>query len=570
MPISEVNLIQQSKTKQTRYIFYDQSFRIDKNTNVTIYYHNAFIIGKDNSNISDLLTFFKNDIHRFRKLYVRQYSDNKVYSFTKHDLVVIQASNAQTISDNVYMVLNLPKKHPGDIIEIYYETEFTLPFLGFNFSLDEINICADKIQCSFEMAPGIKLAYQTINHEQIPTESFKNDNRILTFMWQSWIPQKNTKLFIKKNCAPGIIANSPNLFSDSQLDWKHFGDKYLEIIAHRFDDPILEEIAPNIVQDCSNELEKMQAIVYWCKKNIRYEQVYMEKGQFIPNTITDILNRKFGDCKDYSLAIYCLAREVGLKPNLALCFVGKDVEFGYNIPRAQFNHMIVYWNYHGQDYWFDGTNRSSQPGIFSDKLINQTAFVIDQNHSELKQMEELPNNSLKISADLEPYNNNLTGSLNISFNNQYASLFIYLTDILNDRELTNYIYQWICDYLNSNIIIRNVKWSSDTTTIEFTMDAVIPEPVINVNNVKYVSLKQIFPQYLSDEIYSIKPETIFYNPIYGHGNFNVDISKSKDAIINLSLSYDVLDGPFTPENAPIYYNQYLALIKVFSKPYILN
>ena len=65
----------------------------------------------------------------------------------------------------------------------------------------------------------------------------------------------------------------------------------------------------------------MDAIAKYCQNNIRYEQVYIEKGEIIPNNYETIINNKYGDCKDYSVAIYCLAKSIGLNPNLAIEFI---------------------------------------------------------------------------------------------------------------------------------------------------------------------------------------------------------------------------------------------------------
>lgn len=568
--LHEIENIQKSKNPQTRYVFYNQTYKINRKNKVLITIHKAIRIGKDIGNIDKLLTFYNSDIYQLKKLYARHYSQGKIDTYTKRDLLVIQMSSAHKITDENTMVLSIPNKHPDDVIEIYYEIKYTLPFLRLDFSLDEIDICAEKIQCKYELAPGNELIYKTLNHSQIPIENSINNTRILCFSWDNWVPMQNDKLFIKKNASPGIIANCPNIFSTSQLDWKDFGDKYLELIDHRLDDPLLEETVKKIVQGCSNELEQMLAIVSWCKKNIRYEQVYLKKGQVVPNSISDIINRKYGDCKDYSLIIYSLAKKIGINPKLALCYLGKGVKFYPEVPTLQFNHIIVYWNYNGKDYWFDGTNRTSKPGIFSDQLINQTALVIEKNQSQLKLIKELSNNSFEISADLKPKNNSLTGHLNISLHNQYAVDFIYLTNYLNDREIHNFLFKWCCKRLHPNIVIRNIYWLSTEDKITFTMDVLFPESVIEINNIQYVSLTQIFPNYFSDEIHTIEPNEIFYNPIYSHGAFYVMITTEQDILTNLMLSYDFPDGPFTSDDSPVFYSKFIELMQGFSKTYVLN
>ena len=100
----------------------------------------------------------------------------------------------------------------------------------------------------------------------------------------------------------------------------------------------------------------MDAIFEYCQKNVRYEQVYLDFGEIIPNISTVIFDKKFGDCKDYAILIYTMAKCADLDPHFAICYRGRRRMMIEEIPVSQFNHAFIHFKYQGNDYWYDGEN----------------------------------------------------------------------------------------------------------------------------------------------------------------------------------------------------------------------
>ena len=86
------------------------------------------------------------------------------------------------------------------------------------------------------------------------------------------------------------------------------------------------------------------------------------EGALVPRNKADIAKTGYGDCKDFSLLLASLLRELGYDAHQAL--VQRDEDYQVDLydllPSVQsFNHAITHVKYKGKSFWFDPTNRLS-------------------------------------------------------------------------------------------------------------------------------------------------------------------------------------------------------------------
>ncbi|MDE0092069.1 MAG: transglutaminase family protein, partial [Oligoflexia bacterium] len=115
---------------------------------------------------------------------------------------------------------------------------------------------------------------------------------------------------------------------------------------------------------------------------IRYMRDWRSiNGGYIPRSLSVIVKTGFGDCKDMSISLSALLRQLGFKAQVALVFRNstRHSSDDYTLPnKGAFNHAIVRATVKDKVFWLDPTNFSVYSrGVFSD-IANRPALVLEQ------------------------------------------------------------------------------------------------------------------------------------------------------------------------------------------------
>ena len=103
----------------------------------------------------------------------------------------------------------------------------------------------------------------------------------------------------------------------------------------------IQALADSIILGRVTERDKAQAIYQWVVKEMRYVAIFLGTGGFVPNDLDQILNNRFGDCKDHVLLMMALLQAVGIDAAPALINTGAA---DWMPPGAApvYNHVLVY------------------------------------------------------------------------------------------------------------------------------------------------------------------------------------------------------------------------------------
>jgi hypothetical protein len=508
-------------------IFHNTQYNFSKSGRLTTKTHFVLRVGKNSKSLPDNLMVYDGSVEKLISYNSRIIkSDGSTSNYSKGDLHKFSLSSQYQISESFLWFLPVDKElNIGDLVETIYEHEITLPQLGINYSVPQESGDCFNISCSINIPSDLNLDYKIINDDIKPIINVDDKEKLKSYLfeWEKIKYYENDNMFGKKRILPGVLASYPVMPEQkNKFTWVEFGNWYLDIIAGKIiPDESIKAKALEITAGVTSDLEKMNALFNYCQKNVRYEQVYLEKGEFIPNQCALILSRKYGDCKDYATLIYTLAQGIGLNPSLALCFRGRGKEEFYDIPVSQFNHLLVYYEIDGKDYWFDGTNRSGTPGITTTDLINQTAVVLEKNHTRTVKINEHPGNCMLIEGNLNGESNDLTGDLKIKLEYQYAVDFLFFDFVMGKNKMKNYISTWLMNNLNDLIEIRDLSWSKDEHNFNINVKCRIPNSITSIDNSSYISLAKIFNNLTrSRDNESIKSD-LFYYP--GYSSLKVDL-----------------------------------------------
>lgn len=106
-----------------------------------------------------------------------------------------------------------------------------------------------------------------------------------------------------------------------------------------------------------SELKKVEAIYYWVQDNIKY--IAFEEGMegFVPRMANQILEKRFGDCKDMAVLLFKMMEAAGIEGRRIAWIGTRTIPYNYSdLPTAATdNHMIAYYKGTERGYFLDAT-----------------------------------------------------------------------------------------------------------------------------------------------------------------------------------------------------------------------
>ncbi len=158
-------------------------------------------------------------------------------------------------------------------------------------------------------------------------------------------------------------AGSSQVWLSTEKDWAPF----LSEIEKEYE-KILDEKLPSKLESWVREAkrkktpeEKMLSILEKMSVEFRYFGDWRRhNGGLVPRTLAEIEASRYGDCKDLSILVTRLLRELGLNARVALVRRGEN-PYGeapdYNLPSIyRFNHAVLTVQTDQNRYWLDPTN----------------------------------------------------------------------------------------------------------------------------------------------------------------------------------------------------------------------
>jgi Domain of Unknown Function with PDB structure (DUF3857)/Transglutaminase-like superfamily len=103
-------------------------------------------------------------------------------------------------------------------------------------------------------------------------------------------------------------------------------------------------------------LQRAERALRFVQDDIRYFGVFLGDSTHRPNTPEQILEKRYGDCKDKSMLLLSLLRELGINASPALVSIADQDGIRDELPGGNaFDHVIVSFVVDGQRYFVDPT-----------------------------------------------------------------------------------------------------------------------------------------------------------------------------------------------------------------------
>lgn len=115
-------------------------------------------------------------------------------------------------------------------------------------------------------------------------------------------------------------------------------------------------LAKELTKDTTSNEEKLKALTSYMKTEIRYVNIALDRHGFKPFPPSDVLNKKYGDCKDQAMLLVALLKAVGIDSWPALVVSNDRAIMPESLvtPFA-FDHLIVQVMIDGETHWIDPT-----------------------------------------------------------------------------------------------------------------------------------------------------------------------------------------------------------------------
>lgn len=115
----------------------------------------------------------------------------------------------------------------------------------------------------------------------------------------------------------------------------------------------------------ASDQARVTSALEFVQSQIRYFSVSLGESSHRPSAPDEVLRRRYGDCKDKTLLLITLLRELGIDSGPALLQVGRRAGLERTLPSPQFfDHVIVRVTVDGQTYFLDPT-RLGQHGLLN-------------------------------------------------------------------------------------------------------------------------------------------------------------------------------------------------------------
>jgi transglutaminase-like putative cysteine protease len=107
-------------------------------------------------------------------------------------------------------------------------------------------------------------------------------------------------------------------------------------------DDAVRSRADEITKGISDRRAQAAAIFDWVATNIRYYEIILNQGGWLPHGDGEVLKNRYGDCKDHATLMRAMLRAKGIDSEYVLINALSKIYRAFDVPLTSFDHMILY------------------------------------------------------------------------------------------------------------------------------------------------------------------------------------------------------------------------------------
>jgi len=318
-----------------------------------------------------------------------QYPNGKVERIREGDTLDTQYADSTFFTDARRRVIPLPGVTKGAVVFFEWELEQDEEFMLVHWRFQSTDPVLEST-LSFDLPAGVDLAWQAVNMD----EGWKPRVSGSRHLFQ----RKDVPAVPDEEWAPpaadlmeGVLIrfHSPAGGTPPCEDWADVARWYHGLTREKWAvDDGTRSLSAEICNGAADAEEKIRRLCRWVQSKIRYVDIEIGMGGYIPHDPAEVCRTKYGDCKDKAFLLMGLLRAQGIEAWPVLCRLGgrAGIEAGFPWPGA-FNHCITALAAPGAGIrFFDPTSELVPYPCLSPKLEGAMGLLVRADGGELLPM----------------------------------------------------------------------------------------------------------------------------------------------------------------------------------------
>lgn len=152
--------------------------------------------------------------------------------------------------------------------------------------------------------------------------------------------------------------------------------RYIENVNKTAPNDDVKQVVDSIRNISANDFEKAKNTYYWVQRNMKYIAFEDGLGGQIPRESNDVIQKKYGDCKDFAALICYMLQQLNVSAYLV--WIGtRELPYSYEqLPSGYAsNHMIAAVFLNNKWLFIDGTSKHSAFGVPSSFIQGKDALI---------------------------------------------------------------------------------------------------------------------------------------------------------------------------------------------------
>lgn len=281
-----------------------------------------------------------------------------------------------------------------------------IPLSVRNYTLD----CVTKIVVPKKVASRINVKLINAPDSMHLDKQVGKDGTI-TYILQ----QHNVEPFKKEPMAPPFVMCNPSILVTGYFDNLQALYDYFKTFCDDEDSDSLAviDLAKNITANCNNDFERIDSIANWVRQNVRY--LAIEHGDYAmkPDLPSQVIKKRFGDCKCSANLIKALLKNVGIDGRLVWVGTNDEIITEWDeVPAlCSGNHMIATAVMPDTIVYVDGTAAYSPSGYISRMIAGRKALIENGDTYMLAKIPEAGETESSLYASFKIENDDLVGEM---------------------------------------------------------------------------------------------------------------------------------------------------------------
>ncbi|HVH85102.1 MAG TPA: DUF3857 domain-containing protein [Terriglobales bacterium] len=306
------------------------------------------------------------------------------------DLTAPVAREAPIYSDLHQKDVVVPGLAAGDILEYdfrvkEFEALATGQFWWEQQFISKVIVLDEQLQVDVPAGRELKMRSKTVQ-PQVKTASGRT-----TYLWKNSVlklDDDDSSSGKKKNKHKKKAEDDDEEVADIELStfrsWDEVGRWYSNLERDRVKpEQIIRSRAAELTTAAKTDVEKIEDLYDFVAPRYRYVGISFGVGRFQPHSAVDVLNNRYGDCKDKHTLLASLIKAAGLDAYPVLIHHSRKLEESVPSP-AQFHHVITFVPLKSgpdkagnlQGLWLDSTTEVAPFRMLVASIRNKKALLV--------------------------------------------------------------------------------------------------------------------------------------------------------------------------------------------------